>query len=186
MFFAIGVELITCVSGKCRLATQVALLGNVPEPFESVKGLVKWQEAHRRKLLQSEHMVQRPASLLLCHAESEQLYHFHGSYQTPSIALTAHVNHVDVHIRLDCACYHMLTNLMLVFCCRLPFQYFDQPTMVRKGDRSHVISGAASWCAGWCTVPNTYELQARHTLVWISQVRLKGVMTAFGFACWLA
>ncbi|KAA6423518.1 MAG: hypothetical protein FRX49_06578 [Trebouxia sp. A1-2] len=36
-----------------RLATQVALLGNVPEPFDSVKGLVKWQEAHRRKLLQS-------------------------------------------------------------------------------------------------------------------------------------
>lgn len=36
-----------------RLATQVALLGNVPEPFDNVKGLVKWQEAHRRKLLQS-------------------------------------------------------------------------------------------------------------------------------------
>ena len=37
----------------CRLATQVALLGEVPEPFDSVKGLVKWQEAHRRRLQQS-------------------------------------------------------------------------------------------------------------------------------------
>ncbi len=75
---------------------------------------------------------------------------------------------------------------MLVFCCRLPFQFFDQPTVVRKGDSSHVIPSAASWGAGWCTVLNTYELQERHTLVWISQVRLKGVMTAFRFACWLA
>ena len=35
------------------MATQVALLGNVPEPFNSVHGLVRWQEAHRRQLLQS-------------------------------------------------------------------------------------------------------------------------------------
>ena len=75
---------------------------------------------------------------------------------------------------------------MLVFCCRLAFQFFDQSTMVRKGNSSHVISSAASWGAGWCTVPNAHELQERHTLVWISQVRLNGVMTAFGFACWLA
>lgn len=48
------------------MATQVALLGNVPEPFDSVKGLVKWQEAHRRKLLQSKplnppHLFSGPA-----------------------------------------------------------------------------------------------------------------------------
>lgn len=36
-----------------RMVTQVALLGKVPEPFDSVAGLVQWQEAHRRKLLQS-------------------------------------------------------------------------------------------------------------------------------------
>ena len=36
------------------MATQVALLGNVPEPGNSVQGLVRWQEAHRRQLLQSE------------------------------------------------------------------------------------------------------------------------------------
>ena len=28
-------------------------MGEVPEPFDSVKGLVKWQEAHRRRLQQS-------------------------------------------------------------------------------------------------------------------------------------
>jgi len=85
MLFAMEVELITCSGGTCRLATQVALLGNVPEPFDSVKGLVKWQEAHRRKLLQSEHMVHSIASLLLCHAAFPQLYDFHGRFTTPEL-----------------------------------------------------------------------------------------------------
>jgi len=67
------------------LATQVALLGNVPEPFDSMKGLVKWQEAHRRKLLQSEHMLHSIASSLLFHAEFAQLYDFHGSFYTPEL-----------------------------------------------------------------------------------------------------
>ena len=43
----------TCKLDHCRLATQLALLGEVPEPFQSPQGLVKWQEAHRRKLQQS-------------------------------------------------------------------------------------------------------------------------------------
>ena len=41
------------------MATQVVLLGNVPEPFDSVQGLVQWQEAHRRKLLQSKRLNAR-------------------------------------------------------------------------------------------------------------------------------
>ena len=40
-----------------RMTTQVALLGKVPEPFDSVKGLVQWQDAHRRNLLQSKGFI---------------------------------------------------------------------------------------------------------------------------------
>ncbi|KAL3138086.1 hypothetical protein ABBQ38_005316 [Trebouxia sp. C0009 RCD-2024] len=47
-----------------KMVTQVALLGKVPEPFDSVTGLVQWQEAHRRKLLQS-----LPASNSLTNAQ---------------------------------------------------------------------------------------------------------------------
>ncbi len=169
------------------MATQVALLGNVPEPFDSVKGLVKWQEAHRRKLLQSEHMVHSITSLLLCHAAFLQLYDFHGTYgtselQSPSLHMSIILICTSDFIVpvINCLCVQMLA-----ICCRLPFQYFDQSTVVRKGDSSHVIPSAASWGAGWCTVPNAHELQERHTLVWISQVRLTGVMTAFGL-CMLA
>lgn len=105
MLFAVEVELITCVSGTCRLATQVALLGNVPEPFDSVKGLVKWQEAHRRKLLQSEHMVHSIASFLMCHTAFAQLYDFHGSYNIQSFN----------HSYCTCRCIHR-TLLCLLSC----------------------------------------------------------------------
>ena len=47
----------------CRLATQVVLLGDVPEPFDSVKGLVQWQEAHRRRLLQSKRLPSPSAAV---------------------------------------------------------------------------------------------------------------------------
>ena len=48
----------------------MALLGDVPEPFDSVKGLVRWQEAHRRKLLQSELAIKSHTTSSLLHGQN--------------------------------------------------------------------------------------------------------------------
>lgn len=55
----------------------MALLGDVPEPFDSVKGLVRWQEAHRRKLLQSELAIKLHTTSSLLHGQN---YMFESAY----------------------------------------------------------------------------------------------------------
>ena len=49
--------IVSLIVSLCRLAVQTALLGRIAEPFDTAKGLVRWQEAHRRKLQQCESVL---------------------------------------------------------------------------------------------------------------------------------
>ena len=51
-------------------------------------------------------------------------------------------------------------------------QLLDQCSVVREGNCSHVIPGAAGRRTWWCAVPHPHELQAGYTFVWFCKVRL--------------